>query len=196
MAISYDEYLEYINETYYEFKEEEKMSSKEAIARTFNEYDMSMKKSETDNEQENKLSPEQYIVLLSRKEQVLKQLVNKPLDYYPRVCWYYEELTDEVNTLFKQINTDNVDANQLVASVLKRFQRDCKNTVSEKVIVYTTIAENILNNDLTKTDELQKIKQELQLFNMQDIQEEQLVEEEKKELAVRINDVLAKLSTI
>lgn len=44
MAHSYEEYSEYINETYYEYKEEEKMSNKEAIARTFNEYDMSMKK--------------------------------------------------------------------------------------------------------------------------------------------------------
>ncbi len=42
MYTSYKEYSEI--ETYCEFKEEEKMSSKEAIARTFNEYDMSMKK--------------------------------------------------------------------------------------------------------------------------------------------------------
>lgn len=44
MAYSCDEYSEYIYETYSEYVEDEKMSRKEAVARTFNEYDMLMKK--------------------------------------------------------------------------------------------------------------------------------------------------------
>ncbi|WP_342415073.1 Imm3 family immunity protein [Paenibacillus sp. FSL R10-2782] len=233
MAHSYEEYSEYINETYYEYKEEEKMSNKEAIARTFNEYDMSMKKSETDKavisviiaeilvshlrilntfkdymvetlselnfkliEQENKLTREHYIDLLSRKEQVLEQLENKPLDYYPRVCWYYEELTDEVNKFFNQINTGNINKDEIVASVFQRFERDWKNTLSEKIIVYTTLAENLLKLDYTKTEGLQRIKQELQLFNVEDVREEQLIEEEKKKLAIRIDNVLAQLNNV
>ncbi|AIQ12047.1 Imm3 family immunity protein [Paenibacillus durus] len=233
MAHSYEEYSEYINETYNEFKEDEKMSNKEAIARTFNEYDMSMKKSETDKavigvtiaeilvshlrilntfkdymietiselnfkliEQENKLTREQYIDLLSRKEQVLKQLENKPLDYYPRVCWYYEELTDEVNKFFDQINTGNINKDEIVTSVFQRFERDCKNTLSEKIIVYTTLAENLLKLGYTKIEGLQRIKEELQLFNVEDVREEQLIEEERKKLVVRIDNTLEQLNNI
>lgn len=147
-------------------------------------------------EQENKLTREHYIDLLSRKEQVLEQLENKPLDYYPRVCWYYEELTDEVNKFFNQINTGNINKDEIVASVFQRFERDWKNTLSEKIIVYTTLAENLLKLDYTKTEGLQRIKQELQLFNVEDVREEQLIEEEKKKLAIRIDNVLAQLNNV
>lgn len=227
MAISYEEYFEYINETYSEFKKEEKMSSKEAIARTFNEYDMSMKKSETVKavisvtiaeilishvrilntfkdymmetiselnfkliEQENKLSNDQYNELISRKDRVLEQLNNKPLDYYPRVCWYYEELTDEINNFFDQINTDTINEEEIIARVLNRFERDCKNTLSEKIIVYTTLAENLLKIGYTRKKGLYRIKEEMQLFNVEDIRDEQLIEEEKRDLVVRIDNVL------
>ncbi|MRN53038.1 Imm3 family immunity protein [Paenibacillus monticola] len=233
MATSYEEYLEYINETYNEFKEEGKMSNKEAIARTFNEYDMSMKKSETDKavisvtiaeilishlrilntfkdymintisklnfkliEQDNELSREQHIALFIRREQVLKQLDNKPLDYYPRVCWYYEELTDEVNKFLDQINTGIINKDEIIAKVFKRFERDCKNTLSEKIIVCTTLAENLLNLGYTRIEGLQKIKQELQLFNVEDICNEQLIEGERKNLVVRIDNVLEQLNNI
>ncbi|WP_251035741.1 Imm3 family immunity protein [Paenibacillus sp. ISL-20] len=170
MAHSYEEYSKNINETYNEYKEDEKMSNKEAIARTFNEYDMSMKKSEADKaiisitiaeilvshlrilntfkvymmetlsqldfkliEQEKKLTREQCIDLLFRKEQALKQLEQKPSEYYPRVCWYYEELTDKVNKFFNnQMNSGDVNEEEIVASLFQRFERDCKNTLSEK----------------------------------------------------------------
>ncbi|MDT3429271.1 hypothetical protein J2Z22_004872 [Paenibacillus forsythiae] len=233
MATSYEEYSEYINETYSEFKEEEKMSSKEAIARTFNEYDMSMKKSETDKavisvtiaeilvshlrilntfkdymmetiselnfkliEQENKLSSVQYNDLISRKDKVLKQLDNKPLDYYPRVCWYYEELTDELNKFFDQINTDIINKEEIIARVLNRFERDCKNTLSEKIIVYVTLVENLLKLGYRRIEGLHRIKEELQLFNMEDIRDEQLIEEERRDLVVRIDNALDEFENI
>ncbi|TVX94899.1 Imm3 family immunity protein [Cohnella terricola] len=233
MATCYEEYSEYINETYSEFKEEEKMSSKEAIARTFNEYDMSMKKSETDKavisviiaeilvshvrilntfkdymmdtisvldfkliEQENILSRDQYNELISRKDNVLKQLDYKPLDYYPRVCWYYEELTDELNKFFDQINTDTINKEEIIDRVLNRFERDCKNTLSEKIIVYTTLAENLLKLGNTKIEGLYRIKEELQLFHVEDIRDEQLIEEERRDLVVRIYNVLEQFNNI
>lgn len=235
MAISYEEYSEYINETYSEFKEEEKMSNKEAIARTFNEYDMSMKKSETDKavisvtiseilvshlrvlktfkeyimgtirglnfkliEQEGKLSVDQYNDLLLRKDRVLKQLDKKALDDYPRVCWYYEELTDELNKFFDQINIDKIKENEddLIATILKRFERDCKNTLSEKIIVYTTLVENLLKQKYTAVEGLQSIKEELQHFKVEDVLEEQLLEEERMNLVVRIDNVLNQLNNI
>ncbi|MBD8499956.1 Imm3 family immunity protein [Paenibacillus arenosi] len=233
MAYSYEEYLEYINESYYEYKEDEKMSNKEAIARTFNEYDLLMKNSETDKaiisvaiaeilvshskvlstfkdylmktlleldlkliEQDHKLTREQYIDLISREEQVYKQLEVMPSDYYPRVCWHYEELTDEVNRFFVQINTGNLSDEEIVTKVLKRFERDCTNTLSEKIIVYVTLAENLLKLKYTQIEEMQRIKQELQLFNVTDIRDEQLVEEEQKKLLIRIDTLLAQLNNI
>ncbi|ULL13505.1 hypothetical protein DVH26_02970 [Paenibacillus sp. H1-7] len=230
MAHSYEEYSEHINETYNEYKEDQKMSNKEAIARTFNEYDMSMNKSETDKaiisvtiaeilvthmrilysfndyimdtvlslnfkliEQENKLSQEQRIDLLSRKELVLKQLEKKSLDYYPRVCWYYEELTDEVNKYFDQINAGSIFMDEIVAKVLQRFERDSKNTLSEKKIVYTTLAENMLKHGYTQAEGIQKIKKELLLLNKEHISGEQLTEEEQKNLKNRMNNVLLQI---
>ncbi|MGP0578839.1 Imm3 family immunity protein [Paenibacillus peoriae] len=231
MVYGYEEYLEYINETYEEFKDDEKMSNKEAIARTFNEYDMLAKESETDKaiiyvvlteilvshsrilhtfkahmikmlseldlnliEQEQKLTLVQYNDLRSRKENVLPELENKKLDYYPRVCWYYYDLTDEVNKFFNQINTENVTIDEIVISVFRRFERDCKNTLSEKIIVYTTLAEKLLTHKLTQTDALQKIRQELQQFNIKDILQEQLLEEEQMDLEKRIKNVLNQIN--
>ncbi|WP_018766328.1 Imm3 family immunity protein [Bacillus sp. 105MF] len=227
MAYSCEEYSEYIYETYSEYVEDEKMSRKEAVARTFNEYDMLMKKSETDKliisvifaeilvshskisntfknymietisninfmliEQEHKLTQEQYNDFLFRKGQVLKQLEAKPSDYYPRVCWYYEELTDEVNKFFDEINSNDTDENEVVAKVFKRFERDCKNTASEKIIVYTTLAENLLRYNLMPQIEDMSFINELKKFTLDNIQGEQLSDDEKEKLAQRIQVVL------
>ncbi|MCP3792962.1 Imm3 family immunity protein [Paenibacillus sp. CH40] len=232
MVYGYEEYLEYINENYQDYKNEEMMSSKEAIARTFYDFEGLMNRSETDKalinvvygeilltlprvlytvknnlskrlseldfnliEQEQKLTSEQYRDLFNRKNFVLQQLENKILDYYPRVCWYYDELTNEVNVFFKQVNEENVLADEVISSVFQRFERDCKNTLSEKLIVYTTLAENLLDQGLSKIDGLQLIKQELQQFNIADIFEEQLLEKEKLELDKRIKNVLSQVSS-
>ncbi|MGO4952209.1 Imm3 family immunity protein [Paenibacillus sp. LX16] len=232
MAWSYDELIDSILENYQDYKNEEMMSSKEAIARTFYDFEGLMNRSETDKalinvvygeilltlprvlytvknnlskrlseldfnliEQEQKLSSEQYRDLFNRKNFVLQELENKILDYYPRVCWYYDELTNEVNVFFKQVNEENALADEIISSVFQRFERDCKNTLSEKLIVYTTLAENLLNQGLSKIDGLQLIKQELQQFNIADIFEEQLLEKEKLELDKRIKNVLSQVSS-
>ncbi|MGG4213849.1 Imm3 family immunity protein [Paenibacillus sp. FSL L8-0638] len=231
MAWSYDELIDSILENYQDYKNEEMMSSKEAIARTFYDFEGLMNRSETDKalinvvygeilltlprvlytvknnlskrlseldfnliEQEQKLTFEQYSDLFNRKNFVLHELENKILDYYPRVCWYYDELTNEVNVFFKQVNEENVLADEVISSVFQRFERDCKNTLSEKIIVYTTLAENILDQGLSKIDGLQLIKQELQQFNISDIFEEQLLEKERLELEKRIKNVLRQFS--
>ncbi|MMZ46411.1 hypothetical protein D1872_80260 [compost metagenome] len=231
MAWNYDELIDSILENYQDYKNEEMMSSKEAIARTFYDFEGLMNRSETDKalinvvygeilltlprvlytvknnlsnrlseldfnliEQEQKLTTEQYSDLFNRKNFVLQELENKMLDYYPRVCWYYGELTNEVNVFFNQIYEENVLPDEIFSSVFQRFERDCKNTLSEKIIVYTTLAENLLNQGLPKIDGLKLIKQELQQFNIADIFEEQLLEKEKLELEMRIKKVLSRLS--
>ncbi|MGN4124585.1 Imm3 family immunity protein [Lysinibacillus sphaericus] len=229
MVFSYKEYEEYIHEDYNELIEE-KLSRGEAIARTFNEYDMLAKKSETDKamfcvviseisishekipyafknymeqslneldfkviKQENSLTSEQYNDLIYRKDYVLQELKKKPLDYYPRVCWYYDELIEEVQRFFNNLMVENENADSIVTSVLQRFDRDCGNTNSEKFIVYTTLVENLLNQGLTKVNGIEDVKLVLQSFDIEDITDEQLTEDEQEKLAVRIRNVLSKL---
>ncbi len=230
LVFSYEEYKEYIYEDYDELIEEEKMSSREAIARTFYEYDMLPKKSETDKamvfvifseiavthvkifynfknymeqslneldfkvvKQENSLTSEQYNDLIYRKDYVLQELKRKPLDYYPIVCWYYEELIEEVRKIFNNLIVENKNADSIVTSVLQRFDRDCENTKSEKFIVYTTLAEKLLKQGLTEVSGVKKVKHELQSFSIKDVTNEQLTEDEQEQLAVRIKSVLSKL---
>ncbi|MGA3599148.1 Imm3 family immunity protein [Lysinibacillus agricola] len=227
---SYEEYKNYIYEDYDELVEEEKMSRGEAIARTFYEYDMLAKKSETDKamvfvvfseiiithqkilftsknyieqalreldftviKQENKLTLEQFNELFSRQKRVLQELKNMPLDYYSRVCWYYDELIDEVHKFINNFELENKNVDSLVSTVLQRFDRDCRNTKSEKFIVYTTLAENLLNQGLTRVNGFQDVKYELQAFSIKDVSDEQLTKDEQEKLAVRISKVLLKI---
>ncbi|MGC7931635.1 Imm3 family immunity protein [Lysinibacillus sp. VIII_CA] len=229
MEFSYQEYNEYINETYKEFKEE-KMSSKEAIARTYNEYDMVAKKSETDKgivyielaeilithlkamytfksyienvlieldfnliKLEKALSQEEYNDLFSRRVHVLQELKKMPLDYYQTVCWYYEELIEEVQKYIINFIEENRNTDTIVTDVLQRFERDCKNTKSEKYIIYTTLAENLCNQGLETVNGIEDLKNELQTFQVYDISNEQLTEDEQEELANRIKNVLTRL---
>ncbi|MGA3599131.1 Imm3 family immunity protein [Lysinibacillus agricola] len=229
MVFSYEEYEEYIHEDYNELIEE-KMSRGEAIARTFNEYDMLAKKSETDKalfctiiseislshekipytfknymeqslteldfkviKQENSLTSEQYIDLINRKDYVLQELKKKPLDYYPRVCWYYEELIEKVQKFINIFLIENENTDSIITDMLQRFDRDCKNTNSEKFIVYTTLAENLYNQGLTEVDGIEDVKHVLQSFSIEDVFDEQLTEDEQEKLAERINSVLTKL---
>ncbi|MFD2413869.1 Imm3 family immunity protein [Paenibacillus rhizoplanae] len=231
MIYSCSEYSEYINDTYNEYINDEKVSRKEAIARTFNEYDMLMKKSETDKlvisviiaeilashskasntfknymvetlsninnnliEQEHKLTQEQHDDFFFRKKQVLIQLEKMPSDFYPRVCWYYEELTDEVNKFFSEINFKDRDEKEVVEKVINRFERDCKNTVSEKIVVYTTLAENLVRHDLTQQIKGISFIEDLKGFTVNSIQGEQLSDVEKENLAQRIQVVLNSLA--
>ncbi|MEI4803429.1 Imm3 family immunity protein [Bacillus sp. FJAT-51639] len=47
MALTYEEIFEYFNETYNDFKEDEKIDSEEAIERTFGEYETVLNQSES-----------------------------------------------------------------------------------------------------------------------------------------------------
>lgn len=227
---SYEEYKNYIYEDYDELVEEEKMSRREAIARTFYEYDMLAKESETDKamvfvvfseiiithlkvlftfknyieqavqeldftviKQENKLTLEQFNELFSRQKRVLQELKKMPLDYYSSVCWYYDELIDEVHKFINNFELENKNVDSLVSTVLQRFDRDCRNTKSEKFIVYTTLAENLLNQELLGVKGFQDVKYELQAFSIKDVSDEQLTKDEQEKLAVRISKVLLKI---
>ena len=230
MVYSYEEYEEYILEDYNDLVGE-KMSKGEAIARTFNEYDMLAKKSETDKamfsiifseialthekishsfmnyieqslkeldfkaiKQENSLTIEQLNSLKNRRDYVLQELKKKPLNYYPRVCWYYNELSEEVQKFIDDFIKESERLEAIISNVLQRFDRDCKNTNSEKFIIYTTIAESIYNHQIKDVLGINELKLELESFRIADITDEQLTEEEQEKLSERIKSVLSKLN--
>ncbi|QPA53125.1 Imm3 family immunity protein [Lysinibacillus sphaericus] len=229
MGFSYEEYKEYIYEDYDELIEE-KMSKREAMARTFYEYDMLAKESETDKamvfvifseiaithtkvlstfkdyleqmltelnfnkiKQEGYLKLEQYEELFSRKEYALQKLNQMPIDYYPRVCWYYNELDEEVRKFINNYVEKNENTDSIVTNVLQQFNRDCKNTNSEKFIIYTTLAESLYNQGLTDVMGVRDIKDVLQSFIIEDVSKEQLTKDEQENLAERIKNILNKL---
>ncbi|MFB7158863.1 Imm3 family immunity protein [Lysinibacillus sp. NPDC056232] len=144
-------------------------------------------------QQENKLTPQQYSDLASRKERVLQKLKNMSLDYFPRACWYYDELVEEVQKFINNFKLENENTDSIVTTVLPRFGRDCENTKSEKFIVYTTLAENLYNQGLTVVDGIEDVKHVLQSFSFKDVSDEQLTEEEQEKLADRIKSVLSNL---
>lgn len=229
MGFSYEEYKEYIYEDYDELIEEN-MSKSEAMARTFYEYDMLAKESETDKamvfvifseiaithtkvlstfkdyleqmltelnfnkiKQEGYLKLEQYEELFSRKEYALQKLHQMPIDYYPRVCWYYNELDEEVRKFINNYVEKNENTDSIVTNVLLRFNRDCKNTNSEKFIIYTTLAESLYNQGLTDVIGVRDVKDVLQSFIIEDVSKEQLTKDEQENLAGRIKNILNKL---
>lgn len=162
-------------------------SFKDYLEKNLNELDFKI------IQEENKLTPQQYSDLASRKERVLQKLKNMSLDYFPRACWYYDELVEEVQRFINNFKLENENTDSIVTTVLQRFERDCKNTKSEKFIVYTILAENLYNQGLTGVDGIEDVQHVLQSFSIEDVSDEQLTEDEQEKLANRIKSVLSNL---
>ncbi|MGZ0052066.1 Imm3 family immunity protein [Brevibacillus gelatini] len=136
------------------------------------------------------LSTEEVEDLLERRDYILRQFDNNtlPLNHDPRARWYYHELTKEVKVYFD--NVISVTSSEEIAhKVLKRFERDCKNTLSENITIKVTLAEILINKGINAQEELNNIKHELKQFNIEDVGQ-QLSEEEKEDLARRIKSLL------
>ncbi|GIP12808.1 Imm3 family immunity protein [Paenibacillus macerans] len=142
---------------------------------------------------EQELSSFQYQDLITRKVQVLYNLNNKPVTNNARAMWYYDEMTNEVNRYYSSISSDSETKDAIAKVALDRFKRDCKNTKSEKIVVYTTLAERLLNDGLTESMEYQNIKNTLKEFTVDEVGE-QLSNDEKQKLQLRIKRVLNHLS--
>ncbi|MBY0117401.1 Imm3 family immunity protein [Paenibacillus sp. FSL R5-0486] len=77
------------------------------------------------------------------------------------------------------------DTSGLVEQIMERFDRECRSTLSEKIVVKTTLAELLIR-------EFVKIKSEFEKFDMNEV-DEQLTEAEQSDLSIRIKEVLTKL---
>ncbi|NRS52112.1 Imm3 family immunity protein [Brevibacillus sp. HB2.2] len=144
------------------------------------------------NKLKNVVTDEQFKDLLIRRDRILQEIDTKPLDYYPVVRWYYFEMTNNVREYFQNQNFEACSGEDIVNNVLERFKRDCKNTLSENITVKTTLVEMLLLNNIGAYEHIKNIKSELEQFDINDVGE-QLSEDEKADLSIRIKAVLRKL---
>ncbi|WP_442916453.1 Imm3 family immunity protein [Lysinibacillus sp. OF-1] len=124
------------------------------------------------------------------------RIEKKPVNYYQRVCWYYNELNEEARKFIDVYIKKSESFESIISSVLHRFKRECKNTNSENFIIYTTLAESLYNHELTDVLGIKEVKHELESFSIADITDEQLTKEEQEKLSERIKHVLTKLNMI
>ena len=226
MKKSYEDYIAEFYECYEDYKNEDKLSTVEAIARTLYDFDGLMSRSETEKaiilttygqlivseqvrvlvntrdtllkklnqidflliKQEQRLTTEQYDDLQSKYNGVLESIKRMPIDTCRMARWYYEELIDEVNEYFLSIKSADLNVEKITNSVLSRFRRDCENTLSEKMIVYTTLGEILVKQNYLIPDE---IVSEIKSFDVNDTKD-QLPQVEKDQLINLINKVLEK----
>lgn len=134
-----------------------------------------------------RLNKEQMEELLDRRNKVLRQIENKTLDEYPIARWYYREISEEVSKFINKIIKEN-NYEDLVSAILQRFERDCKNTFGENIIIKTTLVESLIGRGIEK-EKLQPIINELKQFKLEELGQ-QLSEDEKKDLSSRIRACL------
>ena len=224
MKKSYQDYIAEFHECYEDYKNEDKLSTVEAIARTMYDFEGLMSRSETEKaiilttygqlivseqlrvlvntrdnllnklnqidflviKQEQKLTTEQYDDLKSKYYAVIDNITRMPIDNCRIARWYYEELVDKVNQFFLRIKRNNMNVEEIKNSVLSRFERDCRNTISEKMIVYTTLGEILITQNHLIPDD---IISEIRSFAVEDTKD-QLLPVEKEHLIDLINKVL------
>ncbi|MFF2484368.1 Imm3 family immunity protein [Paenibacillus sp. NPDC058071] len=140
------------------------------------------------------LTPELFANWNARKDLFLQEIDKKPVHNYARAFWSVDEMTAEVSQFFMNILSQNKSGDEIVLEVLNRFERDRKHSLSEDIVVLTTLAEKLLQNKLTETSDLKSIIFNLKSFNEEEIVEE-LLEEEWVELGIRIKNVLTNLAS-
>ncbi|WJQ82894.1 Imm3 family immunity protein [Brevibacillus brevis] len=144
------------------------------------------------NKLKEEVTDEQFKDLLIRRDRILQEIDKKPLDYCPESRWYYFEVVDNVKEYFHNQNFETHSDEDIVNNILERFKRDCKNTLSENITVKTTLVEMLLLNNIGAYEHIKNIKSELEQFDINDVGE-QLSEDEKADLSIRIKAVLRKL---
>ncbi|MGO4786536.1 Imm3 family immunity protein [Paenibacillus sp. 2KB_20] len=136
------------------------------------------------------LSTEEVEDLLERRDYILRQFENNAisLNHDSRARWYYHEMTKEVKVYFDKIFSVT-PSEEVAHKVLTRFERDCRNTISENITIKVTLAEILINNGINVQEEISNILDELKKFNIEDVGQK-LTEEEKVDLSRRIRGLL------
>ncbi|WNS41055.1 Imm3 family immunity protein [Paenibacillus sp. MMS20-IR301] len=159
------------------------IKAKEKIVDVLNSLDLDKLQLET--------TPDEYRDILERRDMVLDGIENIPVDYSPYTRWYYYEIEKEVKDYFGIIINDIKDTFELIEKVMGRFERECRSTLSEKIVVKTTLAELLIRHGIKAEKEFLKIKNELEQFDLSEVGQ-QLTESEKSDLNVRIKEIITK----
>ncbi|GEB35946.1 MULTISPECIES: Imm3 family immunity protein [Brevibacillus] len=160
------------------------VKAKEKIVEALNSLDLQKLQLET--------TPDEYKDILERRDMVLDEIDNITVDYSPYTRWHYYEMEKEVKNYFWIIVNEVKDKNGIIEKVLERFERECTNTLSENIVVKTTLVELLLRYDIKENEQFVEIRKELEQFDVNEIGE-QLTEDEKIDLSIRIKEVLSKL---
>nr|WP_254613180.1 Imm3 family immunity protein [Brevibacillus sp. HB1.2] len=163
------------------------VKSKQKIIDALNSLDL--------NKLQLEIAPDDYQDILERRDMVLDGIESIPVDYSPNTRYYYFEIDKEVKNYFGILFNEKKDAIELVEEIMERFERECRSTLSEKIVVRTTLAELLIRYRINAKGEFLKIKNELEQFDMNDVGE-QLSENEKLDLSMRIREVLSKLQNL
>ncbi|MUG44168.1 Imm3 family immunity protein [Paenibacillus woosongensis] len=159
--------------------------AKERIIETLNSLDLDQLQVET--------TPDEYKDILERRDMVLDEIDNIPVDYSPYTRWHYYEMEKEVKDYFGIIYNEVKNKSEIIEKVLERFERECTNTLSENIVVKTTLLELLIRYSVMVDEEdIMKLRSELEQFELGEVGQ-QLSEFEKLDLSIRIKDVLSKI---
>lgn len=131
------------------------------------------------------MSEEEFNELYSRRNRVLVELEKLPVDLCPKARWFYKETVSTVNNYFME--SENIDDS--ITYVIKSFEREFRNKACAKKIVYTTIAENLIRQNVKVPEYIINEIKDGYFDNSQF----ELIEEESLELSRRIDNVLQEL---
>lgn len=159
------------------------IKAKERIVGTLNSLDLNKLQIET--------APDEYKDILERRDMVLDEIDNVPVDYSPYTRWYYHDMEREVKNYFGVILNEVENKNEIIKKVLERFERECTNTLSENIVVKTTLLELLIRYDIKGTEQFLDIRKDLEHFDVNEV-DGQLAEDEKVDLSIRIKELLSK----
>ncbi|WP_427182401.1 Imm3 family immunity protein [Paenibacillus sp. TC-CSREp1] len=160
------------------------INSKEKIVNQLRDLDLEKLQLET--------TSDEYQDILERRDMVLDGIESIPVDHSPYTRWYYNEMEKEVKNYFMKIIEKTKDASGVIEKIEERFDRECRSTLSENIVVKTTLAELLIRHKIKPENEFLSLKFELERFDMSEIGE-QLTELEKFDLSIRIKEVLSRI---
>ncbi|MFF2484376.1 Imm3 family immunity protein [Paenibacillus sp. NPDC058071] len=160
------------------------INSKEKIVNLLKDLDLEKLQLET--------TSDEYQDILERRDMVLDGIESIPVDRSPYARWYYNEMEKEVKNYFMEIIVNTNDASGIIEKIEERFDRECRSTRSENIVVKTTLAELLIRHSIKPENEFLSLKIELERFDMSEIGQ-QLTESEKFDLSIRIKEVLSKM---
>ncbi|WP_025676843.1 Imm3 family immunity protein [Paenibacillus massiliensis] len=163
------------------------INSKEKIVNQLKDLDLEKLQLET--------TSDEYQDILERRDMVLEGIESIPVDRSPYTRWYYNEMEKEVKDYFMEIIAIINNASGIIEKMEERFDRECRSTQSENIVVKTTLAELLIRHSIKPENEFLSLKIELERFDISEIGQ-QLTESEKFDLSIRIKEVLSKIKNL